>query len=236
MTNTRRLRLTGWAVLLLFALLLGCGHRENARVKVPSPPDVVPAESATPAVPRSAKPIYVETGLASWYGAPYHNRRGANGEVYDMHLLTAAHRTLPMNSVARVTNLATGHSTTVRITDRGPFIEGRILDLSLEAARQVDVWRPGTAKVKLEVFSAPAPIDHGGRWCVQIGAFNDKGEASSFKQRLMRRYRSASVLQFTGPTGDWIRVRVKDDDKERAEAVMREVSAPEGAAFLVRLD
>lgn len=236
MTNPHRLRLMSSGLLLASALLMGCGHRESARVKVPAPPDAMPAESATPAVPRHAKPIYVETGLASWYGAPYHNRRGANGEVYDMHSLTAAHRTLPMNSMARVTNLQTGHSTMVRITDRGPFIEGRMLDLSLEAAKQVDVWRPGTAKVRIEVLSAPAPIDRGGRWCVQIGAFSDKGEASSFKQRLTRRYRSASVLQFTGPTGDWIRVRVKDDDKERAEAMMREVAAPQGAAFLVRLD
>ena len=89
-----------------------------------------------------------------------------------MHALTAAHCTLPLNSIVRVTNPATGHSVTVRITDRGPFIDGRILDLSLEAAKQVDVWRPGTAKVRLEVYSAPAAIDHGGRWCVQIGAFS----------------------------------------------------------------
>ena len=236
MTNAFRLGLMGSGMLLATALLVGCGHRESARVKVPAPPEIAPAESSTATVPRNAKPIYVESGLASWYGAPYHNRRGANGEVYDMHALTAAHRTLPLNSVARVTNLQTGHSAMVRITDRGPFIEGRMLDLSQEAAKQVDVWRPGTARVKLEVFSAPAPIDYGGRWCVQIGAFSDKSEAGKFKERLTRRYHSASVLQFTGPTGDWIRVRVKDDEKEKAEAVMREVTAPQGAAFLVRLD
>src|ERR1051326_1568082 len=87
-----------------------------------------------------------------------------------MHAATAAHRTIPLNSVARVTNLANGRSTMVRITDRGPFIEGRILDLSLAAAQEIDVWRPGVAKVKVEVLEAPAPIDSGGRWCVQIGA------------------------------------------------------------------
>jgi len=153
-----------------------------------------------------------------------------------MHALTAAHRTLPMNSMALITNLQTGHSTTVRITDRGPFIEGRILDLSLEAAKQVDVWRPGTAKVRVEVLSAPAEIGRGGRWCVQIGAFKDRQAASRLKLSLTRRYQSATVLQFTGPTGDWIRVRVKDDEKQRAEALLKDVVPAEGAAFLVRLD
>ena len=82
-------------------------------------------------MPKGAKPIYVETGLASWYGPPYHNQRGANGEIYDQNRMTAAHRTLPMNSVVRVTNESTKHSAIVRITDRGPFIEDRIIDLSL---------------------------------------------------------------------------------------------------------
>ena len=111
-----------------------------------------------------------------------------------------------------------------------------MLDLSLAAAKQVDVWRPGTAKIRLEVFRAPAAIDHGGRWCVQIGAFGDKAEARQFKEKLQRHYQTAEVLQFTGPTGEWIRVRVLDDDKQRAESLLHETTAPQGAAFLVRLD
>ncbi len=233
---------------LLLAVLAGCGRKQTARVQVPPPPEVQPTPEAQPApdtqptkpleptVPKHAKPIYVETGLASWYGPPYHNRRGSNGEIYDMHALTAAHRTLPLNSVARVTNVETGHSAVVRITDRGPFIEGRMLDLSLEAAKQVDVWRPGVAEVRLEVFNTPAPIDKGGRWCVQIGAFSDKKQAAKLKEKLQRRYHTAQVLQFTGPTGEWIRVRVADDDKHRAESLLKETNTSEGAAFLVRLD
>ena len=88
--------------------------------------------------------------------------------------MTAAHRTLPLNSMVRVTNLTTGHVAMVRITDRGPFVEDRIVDLSLAAAKAVDVWQPGTAEVKLEVLSAPAAIAQGGRWCVQIGAFHSE--------------------------------------------------------------
>ncbi len=93
-----------------------------------------------PSLPAETKPILVETGLASWYGAPYHNRRGSNGEIYDMNAMTAAHRTLPLGSIVRVTNVKTGHAATVRITDRGPFIKGRIVDLSLAAAKKVDLW------------------------------------------------------------------------------------------------
>lgn len=178
----------------------------------------------------------METGLASWYGPPYHNRRGANGEVYDMHGMTAAHRTLPLNSLARVTNLATGRSAVVRITDRGPFVEGRILDLSLAAAQAVDVWRPGVARVRLEVLETPAPIERGGRWAVQIGAFEDADQASRLKNRLARRYQTARVLQFSGPTGEWLRVRVAEDDRRRAQQVAQETHTDQGAVFLVRLD
>jgi rare lipoprotein A len=174
--------------------------------------------------------------MASWYGSPGYNRHSANGEVYDINAMTAAHRTLPLNSVARVTNLQTGHSVVVRITDRGPFIENRMLDLSVAAAKQLDVWRPGTARVKLEVVSTPAPVDYGGRWGVQIGAFHSQKEAASFKRELQQRYRNAAVLQFTGNTGEWIRVRVQNDEKARAQAVLHEVAAPDGAAFLIRLD
>jgi len=179
----------------------------------------------------------VETGMASWYGAPYHNRRGSNGEVYNMNALTAAHRTLPLGSIVRVTNLKTGHSTIVRITDRGPFVEGRILDLSMAAAKRVDVWLPGTAKVKMEVLKTPAPLMEGGRWAVQIGAFEEHHEADQVAGKLTRRYRSAKILCFASPVGDWwVRVRVQDDDRKRAEEVARDTQTPEGSIFLVRLD
>jgi rare lipoprotein A len=178
----------------------------------------------------------VETGLASWYGPPYHHRKGANGEIYDQNALTAAHRTLPLNSLVRVTNVTTKHSVTVRITDRGPFIEDRVLDLSLAAAKTVDVWRPGTAMVKIEVLSAPAPIAEGGRWCVQIGAFQSEKDARHVKEKLQDRYGGADVIQFTGPTGQWVRLRPEGDDKRKAEEVATKTHVKEGGVFLVRLD
>jgi rare lipoprotein A len=188
-------------------------------------------------IPSGKQPILVQTGVASWYGPPYHNRRSSNGEVYDMHAFTAAHRTLPMGSIVRVTNVRTGHSTLVRITDRGPFIEGRMLDLSLAAAKKVDVWAAGLATVRMEVLETPAPLETGGRWAVQIGGFEGEDAADKLKDHLTHRYQNAKVLCFSSPTGDWwIRVRVQADDRRRAEDVARETRTPEGAIFLVRLD
>jgi rare lipoprotein A len=188
-------------------------------------------------VPPDAKPLSVQTGLASWYGAPYHNRRSSNGETYNMHALTAAHRTLPMGSIVRVTNLKTGRSVLVRITDRGPFIAGRILDLSQAAAKKVDVWQAGVAMVRIEVLRTPAPLETGGRWAVQIGAFEDEGAADKLVNHLSHRYHTAKVLCFSSPVGDWwVRVRVQDDDRKLAEEIARNTQTPHGSIFLVRLD
>ena len=154
-----------------------------------------------------------------------------------MNAMTAAHRTLPLGSIVRVTNVKTGHSALVRITDRGPFIEGRVLDLSLAAARKLDVWQPGTAMVRIEVMQTPAPLEVGGRWAVQIGAFDKERAATELADHLSRRYHTAKVLHFGSPIGDWwVRVRVQNDDRGKAEEVARDTTTPEGAIFLVRLD
>ena len=108
---------------------------------------VVPGPPPPPEVPLG----YVEEGVASWYGPGFHGRRTASGEVFDMYAYTAAHRTLPFGSVVRVTRLDTGARVTVRINDRGPFKKNRILDLSYAAARELDLVRTGTARVRIEV-------------------------------------------------------------------------------------
>jgi rare lipoprotein A len=195
------------------------------------------ADLAEPAIPADVVPLATEIGRASWYGPPYHNRRGANGEVYNMNAMTAAHRTLPLGSIVRVTNLKTGHAALVRITDRGPFIPGRVLDLSLAAARKIDVYLPGIAEVKVEVMQTPAPLDAGGKWAVQIGGFPDEDVAAKLADHLRRRYRTAKVLRFASPAGDWwLRVRVLGDDHQRAQEMVAETETAEGAVFLVRLD
>lgn len=238
-----------FVVLLASTLLTGCGHKRT-QAEVPPPPAIPqeaplgtppsaakPAESGKIEVPPGTKPIFEETGIASWYGAPYHNRRGSNGEIYDMNAMTAAHLTLPLGSIVRVTNLKTEHSAIVRITDRGPFVEGRIVDLSLAAAKALDVYLPGTAKVRLEVLQSPAPLDIGGRWAVQIGSLTDEKAAADLAKHLERRYQTAKVLKFPSPAGGWwVRVRVADDDRARAATLARETETAQGAVFLVRLD
>jgi rare lipoprotein A len=231
-------------------LFAGCGHKRT-EVSVPPPPSLPQTQPAPPAetahsreeknetieVPSGIKPIFEQTGIASWYGAPYHNRRGSNGEVYDMNAMTAAHLTLPLGSIVRVTNLKTGHSTLLRITDRGPFVEGRIIDLSLAAAKALDVYLPGTAQVRVEVLEAPVALDRGGKWAVQIGGFPHEQGAAELADHLQRRYQTAKVLKFPSPTGDWwVRVRVLNDDRQRAQDVVRETQIAEAPVFLVRLD
>ncbi len=193
--------------------------------------------NAEPTLPPGAQPISSETGMASWYGPPYHNRRGSNGEVYNMNAMTAAHRTLPLGSIVRVTNVKTGHTALVRITDRGPFIPGRCLDLSLAAARKLDIVQPGVAEVKVDVMQTPSPIATGGKWAVQIGGFPHEDAANQLADHLTRRYRTAKVLRFSSPAGDWwVRVRVLNDDRQRAQDLAAETETTEGAVFVVRLD
>ena len=251
-------------ILLIAVLLLsGCGHPKQAHVDLPPPPapqsettvakaqppasiprskektPVAPEDPdlAEPLVPVDAKVIATETGLASWYGPPYHNRRGSNGEVYNMHAMTAAHRTFPLGSIVRVTNVKTGATAAVRITDRGPFIPGRVVDLSLAAAQKLDVYKPGVAQVKVELMQTTALPGSPGKWAVQIGGFPDEKVASELKEHLIRRYRTAKVLSFASPAGDWwVRVRVLGDDHDRAQKLAAETTTPEGAVFLVRLD
>jgi rare lipoprotein A len=245
-----------FGLLLLALLASGCSGKKPMRARVSYPPIPQPSapaadegrsegadqgdsdddDSARETRLKNAKPLYVETGLASWYGPPYHNRKAASGEVFNTHALTAAHKTLPMNSVVRVTNEKTNESVIVRINDRGPFVGDRIIDLSLAAAKKVSVWRAGVAKVKLEVLSAPAPLDRGGRWCVQIGAFSDEDEAARLKSKLMRKYATAKVIQFSGPTGEWVRLRPANDSRSVAVEVARTTKVNEGGVFLVRLD
>jgi rare lipoprotein A len=233
-------------VLLIAVLLTACSHKPAA-VSVPPAPPVEQPQATTPAeepqqpaelnIPADTKPLKVETGIASWYGAPYHNRRGSNGEIYDMHAMTAAHRTLPLGSVVRVTNPANDKSVIVRITDRGPFIAGRIIDLSQAAAKQIGLIQRGTAEVRVELLKTPAPLDGGGKWAVQIGGFEKEKAARDLAGHLSRRYQAAKVLTFDSPAGDWwVRVRVKDDLRARAEEVMRDTRTSEGGVFLVRLD
>jgi len=147
-----------------------------------------------------------EKGEASWYGEPYNGRRAASGEVFDMEQLTAAHRTLPFQTWVEVTNLNNGKQVEVRITDRGPFVDGRVIDLSRAAAREIDLLRSGVAPVELRVIEAPKryapepptmvasngpasptspPPSPSGEFVVQAGAFSSRERAEALAASLL---------------------------------------------------
>jgi len=153
------------SLILVSCFAAGCAHHAATATIPPPPKQPSPSIRTHAPIPVPTVPApgsaggagYVEEGIASWYGFPFQGRRAADGEIYDMNQMTAAHRTLPFNSIVRVTNLNNGLQTEVRITDRGPFIEGRIIDLSLAAAKALDVVSTGTAPVRLELVLAGPP-------------------------------------------------------------------------------
>jgi rare lipoprotein A len=140
---------------------------------------------------------YREEGIASWYGKPFHGRRTASGEVYDMDQLTAAHPTLPLQSLLRVTHLATGQDVEVRVNDRGPYVDGRVLDLSREAARRIGLFQAGVSKVRIELLHAPVKLSEA-MYTLQVGAFTSEANAERAVRRMKKElgsaFRSEGVL------------------------------------------
>ena len=236
-------------------MLSGCHHASRPTYSASAPPPPAPAPIERPAAPNhtprpaskpapaptlpddleGVKPVSTEVGLASWYGPPYHNRQAADGSIFDQNALTAAHRTLPMGTTIRVTNLANNQSVVVKITDRGPFVTNRILDLSLAAAKSIDVYRAGVAKVRVEAFPHTS-ADPAGRWCVQIGAFLTQDEAIQTKNDLASRYTAAKVIQFQGPTGFWVRINPTAADRATATHIADSIHIPDADPYLVRLN
>lgn len=221
--------------------LAGCGHEKPRAAAAPPPPTIsrppvtarkpdVPVVPAPPPavveIPRGGKPFSTEVGMASWYGTS--GRKAANGEFFDQNALTAASRTLPLGTIAKVTNLVNGQSVVVRINDRGPFVPGRIMDLSMGAAKATGVYRMGLAKVRIEAYATQGVVMGEGHWCVQIGAFLDPDDATVMKNELIRRYgATAKVITFKGDTGSWVRLTPLVPDKDKAEEAAAQVHVPD---------
>ncbi len=226
--------------------LAGCGGKKRARL------------------PAAARIGSTETGIASWYGYPYHGRRAASGEIYDMEKMTAAHRTLPFGTWVRVRNLENDKTVDVRITDRGPFVRGRVLDLSHAGAVAIAMIGPGTAKVRITVISAsavvaitapvpptaaapppapppipPAPVPSA-QFAVQVGAFADQARAESVRSAMEARYGSAKLVMRDAQPPVW-RVLVGHEPTEEgaaalADRIRADANSPAADAFVVRLD
>jgi len=256
-----RVRMHGWIGLTAAVLLAaGCAHKEKTAKAPPTAPAVTqPANPGQPSeisvaripvteVPEGGvsdedkefvlahRPIFSEEGAATWYTAPYKGRKAANGQVFRDDALTAAHRTLPMGSLVVVTNLTTRQASAMRISDRGPFVPDKTIDLTIASAKAIGVYRVGTARVRIDVYETPKPMDVGGRWCVQIGAFKSEGKAERMKAALLRAYPDANVIEFPGEASYWVRIRPHGDDRAVAEKIMHRVRPSEGDAYLTRLD
>jgi rare lipoprotein A len=161
-----------------------------------------------------------QTGIASWYGKDFHGKNTSNGEIYNMHAMTAAHKTLPLGTFVRVKNLTNGKSIDVRINDRGPFVRDRIIDLSFAGASRLDIVGPGTAPVEIEALGTPVPPVakgtvggyipgdyYSGQFTFQVGAFANRQNAERLKDKLSHRYANAHID--TTHTGEEIFYRVR---------------------------
>ena len=167
---------------------------------------------------------YSQRGIASWYGPSFHGKLSASGEPYDMWALTAAHQTLPFGTWVQVHKIATGKTVTVRINDRGPFIGGRIIDLSYAAARELMMIGEGTAEVSLTILSSHnvsiPPKDSNQEFWVQAGSFGTLTEAMSLREQLATDYSHVRVKTVNLPSGEWHRVQVGAfPSKKTAEAI-----------------
>jgi rare lipoprotein A len=219
----------------LMVLVLLCLAAAGCSKSIPSPPHVPPHSKDTGKIPATQRPYtimgkqytpvasahgFVQTGIASWYGKQFHGRKTANGEIYDMYAMTAAHKTLPMNTWVEVHNLDNNRKIRVRINDRGPFVTGRVIDLSYTGAKKIDMVGPGTARVRVTALGAATryaqkepvafrDLDYWkGNFTVQVGAFQEKANADRFKDQLSRRYLNAHIVVHEDHRGRFYRVRV----------------------------
>jgi rare lipoprotein A len=212
-------------------VLTGC-HRKRV-AQAPPPPPAAPTAQVPAPTPESG-----ETGLASWYGHPYHGRASASGEIYDMEQMTAAHRTLPFGTMVRVHDLDNEKSVDVRINDRGPFVDGRIIDLSHAAARAIEMIGPGTARVGLEILSAPAAASQA-HFGVQVGAFRNRDNAERLRRAMEAKYGRARLVQRADTPGRWHVVVGMEFTEDGASALANRIRGEDSSVtstFVVRLD
>src|SRR3954469_18764906 len=242
--HTYRTQVHRLAAGALLVLIAGCGGKQHT-VKIPTrPAPSTPQASNAPArlsgvVSKRVPPVpvgYIEEGTASWYGIPYHGRPAADGEIYDMEKLVAAHRMLPFNTWLRVTNLQNGKSVDVRVIDRGPFVGGRIIDLSKAAARQIDLLGPGVGPVRLEVISAPTDIPANDFYAVQVGAFAVYANAERARGQYAQRFGSAQLVMKQGPTPLYRLLVGHEPSLQAAQQLADRLKLEVITVFVVRLD
>lgn len=212
-----------YAVLIASAVLAGCAKR------------------ASIGMPAAAPQLRTETGMASWYGDPYHGRRTSSGEIYNMDELTAAHRTLPFHTWVAVTNLENNRRVEVRINDRGPFLKDRIIDLSRAAAQEISMIGPGTARVRIDIIPRPRvpnppAAQTSARYAVQIGAFADRARAEELGRSLASRFGPARLVLREGSPPLWRVLSRAVDNLVDARSLSERIKEDHPGAFIIRVD
>jgi rare lipoprotein A len=203
-------------LLIVFTAIFAACAEKNVPL-VHETPDVVapPVPAAKPASPPVKDWIYRETGVAAWHGKDLQGKRTASGETFDMNALSAAHRTLPLGTSLRVTNLENLKSIIVRITDRGPLEKSRVLDLSYGAARELDFVSLGTARVRIETQET---AHEAAVYTVMAANFTEKENAKFLKERLSRKFEAVSIVTYETNLVKFYQVRVGSyASEERAE-------------------
>jgi rare lipoprotein A len=170
-----------WTAIVLLLLPAAAVLAEEVSSPATQPPAIVRAQPDQVAADKPAAGVV--TGVASWYGGKFQGRKTASGEIFDTRAFTAAHQTLPFGTMIKVTNLDTGRTTTVRITDRGPFVDNRIIDVSQAAAIELDMMKTGVARVSLEVLDRPAG-KRGSFYRIQVASFKERENARKMKSLL----------------------------------------------------
>ncbi len=225
----------------MFLLVFGC-----------APPPKVSKKVYAPKAPPTQRPYrvggkvyyplpsaqgYVEEGVASWYGPGFHGKTTASGERYNMYAYTAAHRILPMGTKVLVTNLENGRQVIVRINDRGPFVKGRIIDLSFAAARALGMHQKGTAWVRIQALSETSPKAHlslKGRYFIQVGAFANYANAIKLKEKLRKRYSIVTIEPYSKDGRTFYRVQVfVANDLGRAKKMLSLLEKHFPQAFII---
>ena len=257
-----------YGLLIIILLLFACTRQRSYVRETPPPASEIPASPEESIKTTSDSYVvngeryyplpdssgYVETGIASWYGKEFHGRETSNGEKYDMYIKSAAHKTLPFGTYVKVLNLSNNKHTIVRINDRGPFVRGRIIDLSYAAAEEILLIGPGTAKVKITALgkkigesksdAGPAKpvLEHKdmdkGEFTVQVGAYKTRNKALQLAERLRVIYDYVNVLKYVDENNNTLfRLHVsKSDTLAKAREIEKRLEDLGFTdAFIVRL-
>lgn len=174
-----------------------------------------------------------QRGMASWYGEDFHGKQTSNKEIYDMHAMTAAHKTLPFGTYVRVTNLTNGKSVVVRINDRGPFVKGRIIDLSYAAAHKLGMSDTGVAPVVIKVLKRFSPKKSSQRYAVQVGSFTEKRNAKILRAKLQRNYENVYIIEHKTPSQAFFRVRIRTRSMKAAQKIVEQLHKKGYSAYII---